>query len=120
MGRFRPFYDCPANLDKIIEPTSGLEPLTCSLRVIGQALQGCAQACNCRISKPLFFLWVAEGCTVLRSRWYQEVMDYNSSNTPEQSNLTDAPGQTPTSRYPPGSEKASGSLLTGRILFTGI
>jgi hypothetical protein len=27
---------------------------------------------------------------------------------------------TPTSRYPPGSEKASGSLLAGRILFTGI
>jgi hypothetical protein len=27
---------------------------------------------------------------------------------------------TPMSRYPPGSEKASGSLLNGRILFTGI
>jgi len=54
------------------------------------------------------------------SEWYQEVMDYHSSNTPEYSNLAEAPGQTPTSRYPPGSEKASGSLLTGRIPFTGI
>jgi hypothetical protein len=29
------------------EPTSGLEPLTCSLRVITQALQGPAQGCKC-------------------------------------------------------------------------
>ena len=28
------------------ESTSGLEPLTCSLRVITQALQGCAGMCN--------------------------------------------------------------------------
>src|SRR5919112_4939181 len=29
-----------------VEPTSGLQPLTCSLRVIAQALQGVAQACT--------------------------------------------------------------------------
>jgi hypothetical protein len=53
------------------EPTSGLEPLTCSLRVITQALQGCAEACNSRISKRVSFLCLAACCTVLRSRWYQ-------------------------------------------------
>src|SRR5215217_9744585 len=31
------------------EPTSGLEPLTCSLRVIGHALQGFAEVCKYRI-----------------------------------------------------------------------
>ena len=53
------------------EPTSGLEPLTCSLRVIGQGLQGVAEACKSRISRRLPLLRVAECCTVLRSRWYQ-------------------------------------------------
>jgi hypothetical protein len=53
------------------EPTSGLEPLTCSLRVIHQALQGVAQGCKCRISKPFTFLSFALCCTVLRSRWYR-------------------------------------------------
>src|ERR671921_1457464 len=43
----------------------------CSLRVITQALQGCAQDCKCRISKPVTFLRLAECCTVLRSRWCQ-------------------------------------------------
>ena len=51
-------------------PTSGLEPLTCSSRVIHQALQGIARACKTRISRRLSLLWVAECCTVLRSRWY--------------------------------------------------
>src|SRR5829696_4721697 len=53
------------------EPTSGLEPLTCSLRVIHQALQGFAQVCKSRISRRLSLLRVAPCCTVLRSRWYQ-------------------------------------------------
>ncbi len=53
------------------EPTSGLEPLTCSLRVIGQALQGFAQGCKCRISTPVSLLRLALRCTVLRSRWCQ-------------------------------------------------
>jgi hypothetical protein len=37
------------------EPTSGLEPLTCSLRVIGHVLQGCAGDCKCRIFKRFPF-----------------------------------------------------------------
>jgi hypothetical protein len=53
------------------EPTSGLEPLTCLLRVIHQALQGFAQVCKSRISKGGSLLWVAACCTVLRSRWCQ-------------------------------------------------
>ena len=53
------------------EPTSGLEPLTCLLRVITQVLQGCAEGCKSRISRRLSLLWVAACCTVLRSRWYQ-------------------------------------------------
>src|SRR5215207_8753168 len=66
-----PFCDCPANWRKIREPTSGLEPLSCSLRVIDQALQGCAGDCKSRISKPLPLLCFAPHCTVLRSRWCQ-------------------------------------------------
>ena len=54
------------------EPTSGLEPLTCSLRVSSQALQGCAVGCNPCISKRFSPLWLALCCTVLRSRWYQQ------------------------------------------------
>ena len=53
------------------EPTSGLEPLICSLRVIGHMLQGIARDCKSRISRRLSLLWVAASCTVLRSRWYQ-------------------------------------------------
>jgi hypothetical protein len=41
------------------------------LRVITQALQGCAGACKSRISRRLSLLPVAACCTVLRSRWYQ-------------------------------------------------
>jgi hypothetical protein len=53
------------------EPTSGLEPLTCSSRVIGHALQGLARGCKYRVSKRLSLLRAALSCTVLRSRWYQ-------------------------------------------------
>jgi hypothetical protein len=53
------------------EPTSGLEPLTCSLRVIHQVLQRFARACKTRMDKPVSFLRLALCCTVLRSRWYQ-------------------------------------------------
>src|SRR5215208_3413785 len=42
-----------------------------SLQVIHQALQGVAQGCKCRISKPFTFLSFALCCTVLRSRRYQ-------------------------------------------------
>src|ERR687890_2523259 len=61
----------PANLYKLGEPTSGLEPLTCSLRVITQALQGVAEDCKCRIFRGVSFPCLAACCTVLRSRWYQ-------------------------------------------------
>jgi hypothetical protein len=44
------------------EPTSGLEPLTCSLRMITYALQGCAQGCKCCISRGVSFLRLAECC----------------------------------------------------------
>src|SRR5918992_3203720 len=37
------------------EPTNGLEPLTCSLRVIGHVLQGRAGDCKCRIFKRFPF-----------------------------------------------------------------
>src|SRR5215211_2305792 len=53
------------------EPTSGLEPLTCSLRVISHALQGFAQACKSPIFNGVSLLCLALCCTVLRSRWYQ-------------------------------------------------
>jgi hypothetical protein len=53
------------------EPTSGLEPLTCSLRVISHALQGFAEACKSPISRRFSLLWLAACCTVLRSRWCQ-------------------------------------------------
>jgi hypothetical protein len=42
-----------------------------SLRVIGQGLQGFAEACKSRIDEPISFLYLAACCTVLRSRWYQ-------------------------------------------------
>jgi hypothetical protein len=50
---------------------SGLEPLTCSLRVISQALQACAVGCKTLIPRPVSFLCLALRCTVLRSRWCQ-------------------------------------------------
>ena|SRR5215204_4334543 len=71
----------PANFYKIREPTSGLEPLTCSLRVIGQVLRGLARGCNFRISKPFSLLRVAGRCTVLRSRWYQSGIRTSNSHT---------------------------------------
>jgi len=61
------------------EPTSGLEPLTCSLRVISHVLQGFAEACKSRISKRLSVLRIAACCTALRSRWYQSGI--NSGNS---------------------------------------
>jgi|SRR5215208_712426 len=52
-------------------PTSGLEPLTCSLRVIIQVLQEVAQPCKTRIFRGVSFPCLAACYTVLRSRWYQ-------------------------------------------------
>jgi hypothetical protein len=59
------------------EPTSGLEPLTCSLRVIGHALQTAARTCKSRISKGVSLLRVALYCIVLRSRWCQSGVKYH-------------------------------------------
>jgi hypothetical protein len=53
-----------------------LPPL--QLRVITQALQGCAGSCKHRIFRGVSFLYLAQCCTVLRSRWYQEAGDYAS------------------------------------------
>ena|SRR5215207_3745139 len=53
------------------EPTSGLEPLTCSLRVIIHVLQGFALVCESRTSKRFSLVRLALCCTVLRSRWCQ-------------------------------------------------
>src|SRR5215208_4600250 len=38
------------------EPTSGLKPLSCSLRVIIHVLQGFAEGCKSPISRPVSFL----------------------------------------------------------------
>jgi hypothetical protein len=58
------------------EPTSGLEPLTLvQYRVINHVLQRLAQGCNSRIHKPIFFLRLAQCCTVIAfpvvSEWCQ-------------------------------------------------
>src|SRR5215203_6211686 len=48
-----------------------LQPLSCSLRVIGQRLQGSTGGCKSRIFRGVSFPCLAACCTVLRSRWYQ-------------------------------------------------
>jgi hypothetical protein len=48
------------------EPTSGLEPLSCSLRVCGQWLLGVAAACKSRIDKRFLVLTIARYCSALR------------------------------------------------------
>jgi hypothetical protein len=44
--------------------------------VIIHALQGFAEGCKSRISKPISFLLFAACCTVLRSRWYQSGVNF--------------------------------------------
>jgi hypothetical protein len=65
-----------AHLSRKREPTRGLKPLACSLRVITQALQGCAGVCNCRIFRGVSFPCLAACCTIIAfpvvSEWYQE------------------------------------------------
>src|SRR5215203_3704274 len=70
-GPLPSIQDFPANCGGKREPTSGLEPLTCSLRVIHHVLQGLARACKSRMFRLLSLLRVAACCTVLRSRWCQ-------------------------------------------------
>jgi hypothetical protein len=47
------------------EPTSGLEPLTCSLRVCGKWLLSVAQPCNSRLGKGVSVPCLAWDCRVL-------------------------------------------------------
>jgi hypothetical protein len=56
----------PANLYKLGEPTSGLEPLTCSLRVCGQWLLNVARVCKSRLDKGFSVPSIAHYCRVLR------------------------------------------------------
>ncbi len=53
------------------EPTSRLEPLTCSSRVIIQVLRRIARSCVSPIPRPVTFRRFAPCCTVFRSKWYQ-------------------------------------------------
>ena len=48
------------------EPTSGLEPLTCSLRVRGQWLLRVAGVCKSRIEIGFSVLSIAHCCRVMR------------------------------------------------------
>jgi hypothetical protein len=57
----------PANRNKIGEPTSGLEPLTCSLRVCGHWLLGVAGGSKSRIGRGFSFPCIAHRCRVLRA-----------------------------------------------------
>jgi hypothetical protein len=52
-----------------------------SLRVITQALQGCAGDCNSRIFRGVSFPCLAECCTALRSRWYQSGIRTSDSDS---------------------------------------
>jgi hypothetical protein len=70
-GKPRSFDPFDLSVGKIQEPTSELEPLTCSLRVMHQVLQRVAQGSRTRISKVFSLPWLALCCTVLRSRWCQ-------------------------------------------------
>jgi hypothetical protein len=57
----------PANLYKMGEPTSGLEPPSCSLRVCGQRLLGVARVCKSCIDNGLSVPCIAHDCRVLRA-----------------------------------------------------
>jgi hypothetical protein len=49
------------------EPTSALEPLTCSLRVFGQLLLSVAEDCKSPIGKGVSVPSLARRCRVLRA-----------------------------------------------------
>src|SRR5215218_7845460 len=71
LGRFVYFADSSwiSRIERADERTRTAFP--CSLGVITQALQGCAEGCKCRIFRGVSFPCLAACCTVLRSRWYQ-------------------------------------------------
>jgi hypothetical protein len=98
------------------EPTSGLEPLTCSFRVCGHVLQGLAQECKSCISRLVSLLWVAECCTVLRSRWYQ-----SGIRTSDSYSLTSGPiarTRALRSHNPPTSVATCCGTLQDRLIYT--
>jgi hypothetical protein len=67
------------------EPTSGLEPLTCSLRVITQPLQGCAGGCKYRTFRGVPFpalLRVAPYCVPGGIRLVSNGIDSFSLDSP--------------------------------------
>src|SRR5215203_2049237 len=55
------------------------------LRVMHQALQGCAGGCKCRIFRGVSLLCLAPCCTVLRSRWCQSGVNTGIAYQPSQS-----------------------------------
>jgi hypothetical protein len=63
--------DFPANLKKKGADERTRTAYPCSLRVIHQPLQGVARVCKTPISREVSLLCLAQGCTVLRSRWCQ-------------------------------------------------
>src|SRR5215204_5967152 len=64
-GFYRPpSISCKSPHDR--EPTSGLEPLTCSLRVCGQWLLSVARVCRSRINKGFSVPSIAQYCRALR------------------------------------------------------
>ena len=69
-----PSFSCKPTQNK--EPTSGLEPLTCSLRVIIRVLPSVAGVCKIRIFKQFSLLRLAVCCTVSRSRWCQSSVNF--------------------------------------------
>ena len=60
------FYFC-VFCRKKREPTSGLEPLTCSLRVCGQWLPRVARGCKSPLSKRFLVPSIARYCSALRA-----------------------------------------------------
>jgi hypothetical protein len=58
--------DIPLIYAESREPTSGLEPLTCSLRVCGQWLLVVTRVCKSRIGKRTFVPSIARYCSVMR------------------------------------------------------
>src|SRR5215210_7374070 len=73
--------------------------LLLQLRVIGHVLQGLAQECKRRISKPFALLWLAQCCTVLRSRWYQDERQLQSDGRSNGMPLRPSEPQSADSRF---------------------
>src|SRR5215217_8512228 len=80
------------------------------LRVITQALQGCAGGCKHRIFRGVSFPRLAACCTVLRSRWYQSGINIALVSTyPRRS-----PDLSSQSCRPSGLESPAQTAVAGR------